>query len=123
VAEVLKGFENFQSPAQNVLVADRSGTIAIRSNGRFPIRPGDGKGTIIFDGSTSTSDWTGDRPLSEYPAATNPAQGFLVSANQEPYDPATFSGYLGVSWPPPWRAMGITGRLGDDAGRDAPAAD
>ena len=114
-AEVLKGFENFQSPAQNVLVADRSGTIAIRSNGRFPIRPGDGKGTIIFDGSTSTSDWTGDRPLSEYPAATNPAQGFLVSANQEPYDPATFSGYFGVSWPPPWRAMRINAALRADS--------
>jgi penicillin amidase len=115
VAEVLKGFESFKAPAQNVLVADRSGTIAIRSNGRFPIRPGDGTGTKLFDGSKSTSDWTGDRPLAEYPAATNPAQGFLVSANQEPYDPATFSGYFGVSWPPPWRAMRINAALRADS--------
>jgi penicillin amidase len=45
----------------------------------------------------------------------NPAQGFLVSANQEPYDPATFSGYLGVSWPPPWRAMRINTALRADS--------
>jgi penicillin amidase len=115
VAELLKGFESFRVPAQNVLVADRAGTIAIRSNGRFPIRPGDGKGTRIFDGSTSASDWIGDRPLAEYPQATNPAQGFLASANQEPYDPATFSGYLGVSWPSPWRAMRINAALRADS--------
>ena len=115
VAEVLKDFESFRVPAQNVLVADRSGTIAIRSNGRFPVRPGDGKGTRIFDGSKSASDWTGDRPLAEYPRSINPAQGFLVSANQEPYDPATFPGYFGVSWPPPWRAMRINAALRADS--------
>jgi penicillin G amidase len=113
--ELLKGFEDFTVPAQNVLVADRSGTIAIRSNGRFPIRPGDREGNVIFDGSTSASDWTGDRPISQYPAAINPAQGFLASANQEPFDLATFSGYFGVSWPPPWRAMRIDGALRADS--------
>jgi penicillin amidase len=115
VAELLKGFEVYKAPSQNVLVADRSGTIAIRSNGRYPIRPGDARGDKVWDGSTSASDWVGDRPLSEYPAATNPAQGFLVSANQEPYDPATFAGYFGVSWPPPWRAMRINGALRADS--------
>ena len=115
VAEVLKDFQSFKVPAQNVLIADRSGTIAIRSNGRFPIRPGDGKGDSIVDGSASANDWIGDRPVTEYPAATNPAQGFLVSANQEPYDPATFAGYFGVSWPPPWRAMRINQALRADS--------
>jgi penicillin G amidase len=114
-AEVLQGFEDFKVPAQNILVADRSGTIAIRSNGRFPIRPGDREGNVIFDGSTSASDWTGDRPLSQYPTSINPAQGFLASANQEPYDPATFAGYMGVSWPPPWRAMRINAALRSDS--------
>ncbi len=114
-AEVLQGFEDFTVPAQNVLVADRSGAIAIRSNGRFPIRPGTGEGNVIFDGSTSASDWIGDRPLSQYPSAMNPAQGFLASANQEPFDPATFAGYFGVSWPPPWRAMRIDGALRKDS--------
>jgi penicillin G amidase len=113
--ELLQGFDDFTVPAQNVLVADRSGTIAIRANGRFPIRPGDREGNVIFDGSTSASDWTGDRPISQYPSATNPAQGFLASANQEPFDPATFGGYFGVSWPPPWRAMRINSVLRKDS--------
>jgi penicillin amidase len=115
VAELLQGFESFKVPAQNVLVADRHGDIAIRSDGRFPIRPGDGRGDKVFDGSTSASDWVGDRPLSEYPGAIDPAQGFLVSANQEPFDPAWFAGYFGVDWPPPWRAMRINGALRADS--------
>jgi penicillin amidase len=110
----LKGFESFKVPAQNVLVADRSGTIAIRSTGRYPNRPGDRRADYIFDGSTSASDWVGDRPISQYPTAIDPAQGFLVSANQEPYDPATFAGYFGVSWPPPWRAIRINSALRAD---------
>src|SRR5205823_8259768 len=34
----------FRAPAQNGVVADRAGNIAIRSTGRFPLRPGSGSG-------------------------------------------------------------------------------
>ena len=106
---------SFRAPAQNFLVADRSGHIGIRSTGRFPTRPGDGRGDRVFDGSTSASDWTGEWPLDRYPQAMDPAQGYLASANQQPVDPAVRPGYLGWDWPTPWRAMRINRILRGDA--------
>ncbi len=106
---------SYRAPAQNFLVADRDGHIGIRSTGRFPIRPGDGRGDRIFDGATSTVDWTGDWPLDRYPQALDPAQGYLASANQQPIDPAVRPGYLGWDWPTPWRAMRINRLLREDA--------
>ncbi|MBX3175381.1 MAG: penicillin acylase family protein [Gemmatimonadaceae bacterium] len=101
----------YRTPAQNMLTADRSGNIGIRSTGRYPIRPGSGRGDLIFDGSASASDWIGDRPLEWYPQAYNPAQGYLASANQQPVDPSVRSGYAGSDWPSPWRAMRINSIL------------
>jgi penicillin amidase len=105
----------YSAPSQNALVADRAGTIAVRSTGRFPLRPGDGRGDTIRDGSSSASDWTGDWPLARYPSSIDPAQGYLASANQQPVDPAVDDTYLGVDWPSPWRAMRINALLRADS--------
>jgi len=107
--------ESYRAPAQNFLVADRSGAIGIRSTGRYPLRPGDGRGDHVFDGSTSRSDWTGDWPLAKYPQSLRPAQGYLASNNQQPIDPAVRPGYLGWNWPTPWRAMRINEILRADS--------
>jgi penicillin amidase len=96
------------APAQNMVVADRSGTIAIRSTGRFPIRPKGTNGLQVFDGSTSASDWKGYWPVEEYPQAFDPAQGYLASANQQPEDPSHQFAYLGDERAfEPWRALDI----------------
>lgn len=105
----------FGAAAQNMLVADRRGTIAIRSTGRFPLRPGDGRGDRIRDGTRSANDWIGFWPVSRYPSSVNPVQGFLASANQEPVDPAADPAYLGVNWPSPWRAMRINRLLRENS--------
>ena len=88
-----------------------SGSIAIRSTGTFPRRPGDGRGDVVRDGSMSASDWRGVLPLDQYPTAIDPTQGYLASANQEPIDPSTLAAnrevYFGDDWPPPWRAINI----------------
>ncbi len=115
VSEWLDGWKDFVAPAQNGIAADRAGTIAIRSTGRYPIRPGDGRGDEIRDGSRSASDWTGYLPLSEYPFALNPSQGFLASANQQPVDPRVNSRYFGSNWYSPWRAMRINQLLRADS--------
>ncbi|HVH40510.1 MAG TPA: penicillin acylase family protein [Gemmatimonadaceae bacterium] len=114
-AEWYEAMANYRAPAQNFLVADRGGHIGIRSTGRYPLRPGDGRGDKVFDGSLSASDWTGDWPLSQYPTSMDPAQGYLASANQQPVDPAVRPGYLGWDWPSPWRAIRINGILRADA--------
>jgi penicillin amidase len=110
-AEWYAAMEDYRTPAQNFLVADRSGTIGIRSTGRYPIRPGNGRGDRIFDGSTTANDWTGDRPLAWYPQARSPRQGYIASANQQPMDPLSRRGYQGSEWPSPWRAMRINNLL------------
>ena len=112
--EWLRLMRSYRTPAQNGLVADRGGAIAIRSTGSFPVRPGDGRGDVIRDGGTSKSDWTGFWTVGRYPFARDPAQGFLVSANQEPKDPRADPGYLGSNWPAPWRAMRINQLLAAD---------
>lgn len=99
---------NFFAPAQNMLVADRSGSIAIRSTGHFPIRPGDGDGEAIRDGSLSANDWRGFWPVDRYPQSFDPKQGFLASANQEPEVPEAEYGYLGADHGyEVWRALRI----------------
>lgn len=107
--------ETYQTPAQNMMTADRAGNIGIRSTGRYPIRPGSGRGDLVFDGSSSANDWTGNQPLSWYPQAVNPAQGYLASANQQPIDPMARREYHGNDWPSPWRAMRINALLRADS--------
>jgi penicillin amidase len=115
VTEWMAAMATYVAPAQNMLVADRAGNIAIRSTGVYPIRPGDGRGDVLRDGSKRSSDWTGRWPVAEYPQAINPAQGFLASANQQPIDPAVNPRYLGADWFPPWRAMRINQLLRTDS--------
>jgi penicillin G amidase len=106
--------DHFRAPAQNMLVADRAGSIGIRSTGAFPIRPGNGDGLAIREGSTSANDWRGYLPPDRFPQAVNPAQGFLASANQQPIDPITTSDYFGGGYEP-WRALRINRLLREDS--------
>ena len=101
----------FRSPAQNMLVADRHGTIAIRSTGRFPNRP---NGFVVRDGTTSASDWRGYIPLDFAPQARDPQQGYLASANQQPIDPRVAMYWFGGEYDP-WRAMRINQILRADS--------
>ncbi len=105
----------YRTPTQNMLVADRAGTIALRAYGEYPIRPAAGEGTYVRNGNTRASDWTGMFPVDSMPQVTNPAQGFIVSANQQPFDPAIVSRYIGANWPDPWRAVRINEILRADS--------
>lgn len=105
----------YDAPAQNMLAADNTGNIAIRSTGKYPLRPDNGRGDLLRDGSTSASDWIGRWPLSDYPQSVNPTRGFLSSNNQEPLDPRDQPRYLGSNWERPWRAMRINTLLRGDS--------
>ncbi len=115
VAEFMATMAAYRSPPQNMLAADRAGSIGIRSTGAYPIRPGDGRGDLMRDGSTSKSDWMGYLPLAKYPQSMDPARGYLSSNNQQPVDPANNAHYLGSDWPPPWRAIRINELMRADA--------
>jgi penicillin amidase len=102
------------APAQNMLAADRGGTIGIRSTGHYPVRAGDGSGFVVRDGRRSANDWRGWLPVSRYPQAIDPAQGFLASANQQPIDPAATADFWGGGYDP-WRALRINALLRADS--------
>jgi penicillin G amidase len=105
---------HYRAPAQNMLAADRGGHIAIRSNGRFPIRPGDGSGAVVRDGATRASDWTGWLSREQLPQSLDPDQGYLASANQQPIDPRAGRAWWGGSYDP-WRALRINALLRADS--------
>jgi len=106
----------YAAPAQNMIVADTAGTIAIRSTGKHPIRANKGRGTDILDGRTRANDWMGFRTVAQYPQSFNPAQGYLASANQEPVDPQLDSLYLGTdAHYEIWRALQINRLLRADS--------
>jgi penicillin amidase len=121
VDEWLTAMRRFRAPMQNGVVADRAGNVAMLAAGRYPLRPGDGDGRRIRDGTSSASDWVGDLPPERVPYARNPRQGFLASANQQPVDPVVDGAYLGADWPSPWRAMRINQLLRADSGVTADA--
>jgi penicillin amidase len=106
----------FGAPAQNMIVADRQGTIGIRSTGKYPIRPAGARPYAIQDGTSSRNDWQGYWSLGRYPQSFNPPQGFLASANQAPLDPADRPDYMGVDSDfDPWRALRINRLLRSDS--------
>lgn len=105
---------HFFAPAQNMMVADRQGSIGVRSTGRFPIRPDSFGGMIVRDGTLSSSDWRGWLPVDRYPQSIDPAQGYLASANQQPIDPRMTTDYWGGSYDP-WRALRIDALLRTDS--------
>ncbi len=73
--------KDFTHPAQNLIFASTQGDIAIRVQGRFPIKNPE-QGRFILDGSKSANDWHGYIPQDEIPQQKNPNRGFVFSANQ-----------------------------------------
>lgn len=88
--------EQFNSPAQNFAFAARDGDIALKVNGRFPLRRKD-QGKFIQDGSTLRSQWSGFIPMAHIPQIKNPERGFIASSNQTstaPDYPYSYFGYF-----------------------------
>lgn len=72
-------------PSVNQLYADRTGTIHYVYNARFPKRSEAFDWTHAVPGNTSETLWGGEWPAATNPQVTNPASGFLASANADPF--------------------------------------
>lgn len=83
----------FSAPAQNFVFASKDNDIAIWHNGRFPIREEE-KARYTNVKATSDLIWGDDIPFDQLPHSINPAQGYIVSANQQPAA-ANYGYYLG----------------------------
>ena len=72
---------NFSHPAQNVAFASNEGDIAIKVQGKFPIKANQ-QGRFVSDGSLKANGWKGFIPYEQTPFVKNPERGFIASANQ-----------------------------------------
>jgi len=73
----------FAVPSQNLVYADTAGNIGYQAPGAIPIRRGHRSGDYPAEGWHSSNDWSGRYiPFDELPSVLNPAEGFVVTANQ-----------------------------------------
>lgn len=96
-SDYMEALDVFSLPAQNFVFASVSGDIAMRIQGRFPVRrPEEGK--FVLDGSRSSFGWQAFIPNEQNVMSKNPARGFVSSANQLPVDPTYPYYYTGTSY-------------------------
>ncbi|MCX7245183.1 MAG: penicillin acylase family protein [Burkholderiales bacterium] len=88
-AESIDAFKNslrhFYAPMQNIVMADTSGNIAFQVAGVAPKRTlyQGLYGIAPAPGWDRQYDWSSYIPFDQLPASTNPAEGWLASANQQ----------------------------------------
>ncbi len=118
VAAALRALESFQSPVQNVMLADTAGRIGFAVAGRVPVRAAGRDGWTATEGDSPDSAWTGFIPPSDLPRTVDPESGYLVNANNA----VTGDGYpyfISRDYAPPFRAERIVELL---TARDARSA-
>lgn len=104
-AEFEKAIRYWDTPMQNILFADREGTIAIRSTGYLPLR-GSANGVGLLNGRDSANDWVGRVPFDQLPHSIRPGRGYLTSTNQQPTAKG-YPYYLGHDWRDAYRSIRI----------------
>lgn len=83
---------HFTAPAQNFVFAANNGDIAIRVQGKFPLKWRE-QGKFLMDGADPRMEWQGYIPNEQNPSTLNPERGFVSSANQHPVD-STYPYYV-----------------------------
>ncbi|MEU4576751.1 penicillin acylase family protein [Nonomuraea sp. NPDC023979] len=107
----------FDVPAQNLVYADTSGTIGYQAPGRIPVRE-NGDGTVPVPGWTGEYDWkTAPIPYDQLPSVRNPAEGYIVTANNAVIDPSRYAPLLTKDWSYGFRSQRILDRLKEEIGK------
>jgi penicillin G amidase len=108
VAEFIEATRGWVAPMQNMVVADVDGHIGVISPGRVPLRkPGnDLKGLVPAPGWDARYDWDGWLPFEQLHRETDPARGWIATANQRVV-PADYPHFLTSDWTLPYRQQRI----------------
>ncbi|NQV40717.1 MAG: penicillin acylase family protein [Candidatus Marinimicrobia bacterium] len=101
--------EDFEAPGQNFVMIARDGDIAIRHNGKYPLR-GQDQGKFVRAGRDTIGEWQDWIPYEQLPAISNPWSGFVSSANQNPVG-KNYPYYLGWDYDDYERGSRINDRL------------
>jgi penicillin G amidase len=103
--EYRAALSKFNAPSQNFIYADVDGNIGYQTPGRIPIRA-KGEGQLPVPGWTGEYDWIDYIPFDELPHAYNPAEGYIVTANNAVVGPE-YKYFLGMDWDRGYRARRI----------------
>jgi penicillin amidase len=102
--------ESWSVPSQNFVYADVDGNIGYQCPGQIPIRA-KGDGNLPVPGWTGEYEWIGTIPFEELPTQFNPAEGYIVTANNAVVGPE-YPYHISSDWDPGYRAQRITDMLG-----------
>jgi penicillin G amidase len=109
-ADVASAAAQFEVPSQNIVFATTDGHIGYQAPGKIPVRadivgsPLPSDGTWPRPGWDSAYDWQGFVDPGEMPSVLDPAEGFIVAANQEV---STTGPYLSDDWDYGYRSQRI----------------
>jgi len=95
----------FTVPAQNLVYADVDGNIGYQTPGAIPIRA-KGNGQAPVPGWTDDYEWQGFIPFEELPSVFNPAEGYIVTANNQA-SPRDYPYLITTDWDYGFRARRI----------------
>ncbi len=93
--DYMDALNHYASPAQNFVFASVTGDIAMRIQGRYPVRRKE-EGKYILDGTLTRTEWQAFIPNEQNVMYKNPARGFVSSANQYPVD-STYPYYINAT--------------------------
>lgn len=107
-----EALRTFYAPGQNFVYADKFGNIAYICGARLPIRETVAP-SLVYDGTTSVSDWKGFVSYENMPKLYNPSNGFIATANNKVVQ--NFPQHISNLWEPDSRINRITELLSKKA--------
>ncbi len=108
--EAVAATREWLGPVQNMVYADRAGTIGLRTIGAVPTRAAV-PSPVPYRGWTREVGWTGFVPFEQMPAHEDPAGGFLSNANDRVVS-QDWPHHLAFSFDPSYRQRRIVEMLG-----------
>jgi penicillin amidase len=94
--EFLNAMQRWKLPPENMVYADTQGNIGEQSAGLTPVRSWTGLLPVPDDGK---HEWSGFIPLDQLPRSSNPAEGFIATANHKTI-PEGYKYKVGYVWTP-----------------------
>jgi penicillin amidase len=82
--EFRAALKDFGVPAQNFIYADTAGNIGYQAAGKIPLRKAASINDYIYPNSPGL-EWTGFVEFENLPSVYNPPEGYIVTANTDPY--------------------------------------
>ena len=111
--EFAAGISLLDLGCSNWVFADAGGNIGYRSPCLVPIRPG-WRGTFPVPGWLRRYDWQGFVPKNDLPASTDPARGWLATANNQIVPSNRFPTSYNTDTADPNRFLRISARLREE---------